>query len=410
MAIPINWACKPLVELGTFGKGKGLSGESMTGDEFTTEDFNMPCVGYGDIYMKYNILFDKAKNFTNEESAKESQKISQGALLFTGTGETAEEIGKCVCYTGDEDIYAGGDIILYYTNKVSPKYIAYQQYTKPLLKIKAAFGQGHSVVHIHKEQLEKLPCVFPLNIAEQHAIAECLDCFHNAIGLQTKLVAKLKLQKRALMQKLLKPQDDWQEVKLGDILELKHGYAFASENYDVMGDHYVITISNVQNGEMTITQDTKKVVGKPKDLRPHQELVVGDILVSLTGNVGRVCLVNYENCLLNQRVGKLMLKNDELKLFLYYILQSDEFIRTMQNSAVGAAQGNLSNDDIYNHKIALPKIEQAQNISIILQTADTQIQLNENLLEKYKSQASFFMEKLLSGKIRLPKFRERGNK
>ena len=153
---PCDWVTnKKLKDLGTFGKGKGLPGDKMTPE-------GVPCVGYGDIYMKYNHFhFEEAQTFVDEETASESQPIQKGTLLFTGTGETAEEIGKCVCYNGDETIYAGGDIITFVSDKVNPLFLAYQQYQEFSLRKKASYGQGHSVVHIQRDNLERLNVAYP---------------------------------------------------------------------------------------------------------------------------------------------------------------------------------------------------------------------------------------------------------
>lgn len=165
---PNDWVTdKMLKDIGEFGKGKGIPGNKMQ-----TE--GVPCVGYGDIYMKYNFHFEKALSFVDEETAEDSQLIKKGTLLFTGTGETAEEIGKCVCYNGEEDIFAGGDIITFNTEEVDPLFLAYQQYQNFSLKKKASFGQGHSVVHIQKDNLEKLNIAYPKSKEEQSKIAEIL--------------------------------------------------------------------------------------------------------------------------------------------------------------------------------------------------------------------------------------------
>ena len=133
---PCEWITdKKLKDLGVFGKGRGIPGDKMQSE-------GVPCVGYGDIYMKYNHFhFEKALSFVDEETAKDSQLIKKGTLLFTGTGETPDEIGKCVCYKGEKDIYAGGDIITFVSDKVDPLFVAYQQYQAFSLKKKASFGQ-----------------------------------------------------------------------------------------------------------------------------------------------------------------------------------------------------------------------------------------------------------------------------
>lgn len=185
---PCDWITdKKLKDLGAFGKGKGLPGDKMT-----TE--GVPCVGYGDIYMKYNHFhFEEARTFVDEETAAESQPIEKGTLLFSGTGETAEEIGKCICYNGDKTIYAGGDIITFVSNKVVPLFLAYQQYQDFSLRKKASFGQGHSVVHIRRENLEKLNVAYPRSVDEQSKITEILMKWDEAIELQEKQLDNLKV-------------------------------------------------------------------------------------------------------------------------------------------------------------------------------------------------------------------------
>lgn len=194
---PCDWVTdKRLKDIGTFGKGKGLPGEKMISE-------GVPCVGYGDIYMKYNNFhFEKAKSFVDKETASESQPIQKGTLLFTGTGETAEEIGKCVCYNGDETIYAGGDIITFISNEVNPLFLAYQQYQDFSLRNKASFGQGHSVVHIQRENLEKLHVAYPKSTDEQSKIAEILMKWDEAIELYNQQIEKLKQLKSIYLKKM----------------------------------------------------------------------------------------------------------------------------------------------------------------------------------------------------------------
>lgn len=215
---PCDWVTnKKLKDLGAFGKGKGLPGNKMVSE-------GVPCVGYGDIYMKYNHFhFEEAKTFVDEKTATESQPIQKGTLLFTGTGETAEEIGKCVCYNGEETIYAGGDIITFVSDEVDPLFLAYQQYQDFSLRKKASFGQGHSVVHIQRDNLEKLNVAFPQSAEEQSKIAEILMKWDEVIELLEQYIAALENRKKFLMKKLLTPQKDWDYVLLGDICEIKTG-------------------------------------------------------------------------------------------------------------------------------------------------------------------------------------------
>lgn len=228
---PSDWVTdKKLIDIGTFGKGKGIPGNKMQSD-------GIPCVGYGDIYMKYNHFhFEEAQSFVDEETAKDSQLIKKGTLLFTGTGETAEEIGKCVCYNGYSTICAGGDIITFVPQDVNPLFLAYQQYQNFSLKKKASFGQGHSVVHIQKESLEKLNVAYPESKNEQSRIVEILMKWDKAIELYDKQIDALTRYKAVCLKKMfpIKGQSvpewrfqgfsgDWEQRKLGELCNITTG-------------------------------------------------------------------------------------------------------------------------------------------------------------------------------------------
>ena len=223
---PSDWITdKRLRDIGVFGKGKGIPGDKLGSG-------NIPCVGYGDIYMKFtNCHFEKAQSFVDVETSKESIPISKGTLLFTGTGETAEEIGKCVCYNGNDIIYAGGDIIIFNSKVVNPMFLAYQQYQNFSLKMKSRLGQGHSVVHIQAGNLEKLPAAYPITEREQNKIVEILLKWDKAIELQEKLIENLELQKKALTQRVLIPQSDWKLIPLKKILRERKSYSKKGQEY-----------------------------------------------------------------------------------------------------------------------------------------------------------------------------------
>ena len=130
----------------------------------------------------------------------------------------------------------------------------------------------------------------------------------------------------------------------------------------------------------------------------------GDVLISMTGNVGRVCKVESDNCLLNQRVGKIEVKKEFDKNFIFYSLQSYSFVEKMKLLAQGAAQDNMSVKDINNYIIYLPKNKEIQsNISNVLSNIDKQIELEQKLLEQYKLRQKALMQFLLTGIVRVCK-------
>src|SRR3989344_3844101 len=98
--IPADWVVKTCSELGSFYKGRGISSKDLVSN-------GVPCIMYGDIYVKFNTKFSDPDFRITTQTATRSARAKKGDLFFTGSGETAEEIGKCVVYRGEKDIYIG---------------------------------------------------------------------------------------------------------------------------------------------------------------------------------------------------------------------------------------------------------------------------------------------------------------
>ena len=201
--------------------------------------------------------------------------------------------------------------------------------------------------------------------------------------------------------------EDWEVKDVGRISSLKNGYSFKSNSYNPLGKYKIITISNVQDGYF-YTEECNKIATIPTDLQPHQELTIGDILISMTGNVGRVCIVNEINCLLNQRVGKLIPNSDINSSFFYHLLRTSRFRATLIENAKGGAQGNLNIEDIYSFSFSLsPLVSEQSAIATVLSDTDSLIESLEQLIAKKRLIKQGAMQELLTGKRRLPGFAQK---
>ena len=132
----------------------------------------------------------------------------------------------------------------------------------------------------------------------------------------------------------------WEVCPINNRLEIKSGFPFKSDTYKTFGRYKVITIKNVQDGEL-VTSGCDYVDEIPSRANDYISLKFGDRLISLTGNCGRLCVVCEENLLLNQRVGLLYCDAIYLEYF-YNFLNSNSMRMMVANLANGAAQANLS--------------------------------------------------------------------
>lgn len=399
---PSDWVTdKKLKDIGSFDKGRGLPGDKMC-------DSGVPCVGYGDIYMKYNNFhFEKAENFVDEETASESLPIKKGTLLFTGTGETAEEIGKCVCYNGDETIYAGGDIITFKTNEVNPLFLSYQQYQSYSLSKKASFGQGHSVVHIHADNLEKLNVAYPKSTAEQEKIAEILMKWDKAIELQEKYIEKANQQRIFLLKKVFEPKQNWSYQTLGDNVDLLASGGTPSTKILKYFDGNIVWVSidDISQSGKYISKSNRTLSLEGLQNSSAKLFPKGTILYAMYASIGKCAIANIDCATSQAIIGIVPSKNSFDNQYLYYYLCSiQERISTQGQQGT---QANLNKGLVESFKIPTPMkdgkidIDEQKRISKILIAIDNTITLNTKKLESIKQQRKALQQYLLNGIVRV---------
>ncbi|MBK8869647.1 MAG: restriction endonuclease subunit S [Elusimicrobia bacterium] len=265
---------------------------------------------------------------------------------------------------------------------------------------------GGAQKNVNAGTLRKMPVPIPPS-PEQRAIAEALSDVDGLLGGLDRLIAKKRDLKQAAMQQLLTAQTrlpgfhgKWEVKRLGDVALLKNGYAFKSDTYTSLGSFKIITIANVQDGYMT-ADACNTIASEPSDLQPHQRLRRGDILISMTGNVGRVCRVDEDRCLLNQRVGKLV-PVGVVDALLFLLLGQPSFISAMTGVAKGGAQPNLSAPDITEHTFNIPRDATEQTaIAEVLSDMDAELAALESRRDKARALKQGMMQELLTGRTRL---------
>ena len=178
------------------------------------------------------------------------------------------------------------------------------------------------------------------------------------------------------------------KIKIEDVCDILNGFAFKSDNYVDKGIR-IIRIANVQKGYI---EDSAPVFYPLNSTGLDKYMLEkGDLLISLTGNVGRVAILQEEMlpAALNQRVACLRIKSEKIsKGYLFHILNSDFFERKCIQSAKGVAQKNMSTEWLKNYKIPLYSTEQQSEIVSVLDTLQSiicnrkyELQMLDNLIK-----------------------------
>jgi len=154
------------------------------------------------------------------------------------------------------------------------------------------------------------------------------------------------------------------EVKLGEICNILNGYAFKSKEYVEDGIR-IIRITNVQKGIIQDTDPKYYKIDKIETLKNYM-LKENDLLISLTGNVGRVGQISKDllPAGLNQRVGCIRIKEEkDVSIdYLYQYFNSYNFERDCINNSKGIAQKNLSTEWLKNYKMKIPNLNEQNRI------------------------------------------------
>ena len=162
-------------------------------------------------------------------------------------------------------------------------------------------------------------------------------------------------------------RNDWKYEPLGEICELLNGFAFKSSLYVNEGIR-VIRIANVQKGYIEDSTPAFYPFSYEKDLSRYM-LQEGDLLMSLTGNVGRVGILQKEllPAALNQRVACIRLRRTDILLkYLFHYFNSNFFEAQCISSSHGAAQLNMSTVWLAKHLVPVPPLSEQERIVALL--------------------------------------------
>lgn len=372
--IPIDWEVKQLSTIGKFTKGQGIRKDEATNGE-------IPCVRYGELYTRHNDYIKEYFSFISKETAKTSRRLKPGDILFAGSGETKEEIGKCAAFIDNIEAYAGGDIVILSPVEVSPLFLGYLLNAQNIQKQKASKGQGDAIVHISANQLGSIQIPLPPTKSEQTAIATALSDTDVLIENLEKLIAKKRNIKQGVMQELLKPKTEWKKQKLGELLEYEQPTKYLVKDSEYNDNNLVPVLTA---GKTFILGYTDEDFGIYENL----PVIIFDDFTTATK------FVTFPFKAKSSAMKMLKAKNKLVNLRVIY-----EIMQTVNFSLSDHKRYWIS--EFQNIEVNVPSPHEQEFISQIMSDMDFEIESLENELKKYKMVKQGMMNSLLTGKIRL---------
>lgn len=397
--IPEDWKARTLASLGSFSKGQGIrKNEAASG--------NLPCIRYGEIYTHHNDIVRSYNSYISPAVARTSKRLSKGDILFAGSGETKEEIGKAVAYIGGGEAYAGGDIVILSPRSESSDFLGYVLNSPIATKQKASKGQGDAVVHISATALGAVVIPVP-PLPEQRAIAEALSDADAMIESLERLIAKKRAIKQGAMQELLTGKTrlpgfsgEWVVKRLGDVADTDPENLGTGTSSDFLFNY--IALEDVDRG-MLRGYSEQKFAWAPS--RARRKLREKDFLVStvrpnlqshllFSKDVGNwVCSTGF--CVVRCRQG--VTQPDYLFAHLFTVAIS----RQIDALLTGSNYPAINSGDVRALEIPIPPLDEQSAIAAVLTDMDAELSALEARLTKTRALKQGMMQALLTGRIRL---------
>lgn len=376
-----------------YGKGIKLIGVSNFGNKF---------------YPDYDELQEIKKEFV-----RITDYLQNGDIVFVRSNGNKELVGRCMLIDNPcIPVTFSGFCIkarIIDLKKYYPKFFVYHFKSMQFRRSMSGTAIGTNIQNLSQARLSVYKTKIP-NYETQVKIASILSAYDDLIENNKKQIKLLEEAAQRLYKEWfvdlrfpghenVKTVDGvpegWSETTIDSFIKLQSGYAFKSSTFDDTGNYKIVTIKNVQDGVFD-GYNVNRIIEIPTKMPIHCKLNEGDILLSLTGNVGRICLVIGNDYLLNQRVAKIV---SEYPYYAYCLFKSEKMFHDMNNLANGAAQQNLSPIRTGQIKTIKPSVELLVKFEqMVKQLFDKKIVLNRfnDLLIQARDR---LLPKLMSGEV-----------
>lgn len=286
------------------------------------------------------------------------------------------------------------------TEKLNMRYLYHYLKTKQLEIYDKKKGAG--IPHIHVSDLEKMKIPCP-KIDVQEEIVKILDKFDELEAkLEKELEKELEIRKSQyeFWRKGIFNNVNGEKIKLSDLCIIGDGL-HGTPHYVDESEYYFINGNNLNNGEITYDNKTKKISKVEFD---SQNILLNNntLLMSINGTIGKVAYYNNEKIMLGKSVAyfNIVDTNKLSRKYLYYLLQSPNSIKYYQDSLTGTTILNLGLKALREFEVIIPSIDEQNRISNCLEHFDKLINdISECLsseIELRRQQYEYYRNKLLS--------------
>ena len=276
---------------------------------------------------------------------------------------------------------------------------------KEISKRAAEGARNHGLLNISTEDFFDSELNIPNSIEEQVKIGNFIKEFDKFITLHQRKLEKLKLAKKALLQKLFPKNgsqfpeirfkgftDAWEQCKLDELTISIGDGLHGTPKYDENGSYYFIKGNNLVDSKVAVTAETKKVAFEALS-NDDRRLDSTSILMSINGTIGTLARYNNENIMLGKSVAYITPKNIN-RDFLFYQLQGNVIQSYFYKNLTGTTIKNLGLGTIKNAIVMSTLSEEESKIGQFFYKLDQFITLHQRKLDKLQEMKKGLLQKM----------------
>lgn len=377
--------------------------------------------GYGDSIVNFTDVFHnrqiysstlKGKVFVNKKEL-ENFKVKEGDLFFTRTSETIDEIGfPAVVMEPMERVVFSGFVLRGRAEKNDPLVNIFKSYIFFTDNFRSEMKKKSSMTTralTSGTALKEMYFSYPKDLEEQTKIGEILLRLDNVITLHQRKLEKLKLTKKALLQKLFPKNGSnipelrfkgftnaWEQRKLNDLVTIRRGLTYKPSDIAENGIR-VLRSSNIDEDQFITSNDDVFVNIEAVNIPFAKN---GDILItSANGSnrlVGKHTIIRdiADNSAVHG--GFMLLAESNNPLFTDALLSSNWYKRFINTYVAGGngAIGNLSKSDLESQIVMVPSEHEQAKIGQWYDNINQLITLHQRKLEMLKNVKKGLLQKM----------------
>lgn len=181
-------------------------------------------------------------------------------------------------------------------------------------------------------------------------------------------------------------KSNWKKVKLSDICDVRDG-THDSPKRTAEG-RFLITSKHIKGGKIDLSSAYKISLKDFDMVNQRSKVDQWDILLSMIGTIGEVCIVKEEPDFAIKNVGLIKTNDEILSLYLYYYLKTPTAQSDILARLKGTTQQYLSLGEIRSFPISIPQDDRVmRKITKILSSIDDKIELNNKINRNLEAQA-----------------------